>query len=194
MAAVVAVDVRPPQLECAGFGQLRSRVIDALVLDLPTEVPAVLHAELLAWAAEQLDGVQGKARGVRFASVPPAWIETLGWSGMPLALEGDLAWGADVAEGDVDRPRIEGSGLLLPSSDHLAELSGLAIKPLRAWVGQRLGCRLQAAPGLRLYLWGDRALVISHLDVPVGGFLYGPASGSRASLALAAGGFQLITW
>ena len=194
MAVVVAVDVRPPLPECAGFGQLRSRVLDALVLDLPAEVPGALHAELLAWAGEQLEGVRGLARGVRFAGVPWAWIETLGWSGVPLAAAGDLVWGVDLDEAEVELPQVKGERLLLPPVNHLAELSGLAMKPLRAWVGQRLACRLQASPGLRLYLWGDRALVVSHLDVPVGGFLYGPAAGTRASLALAAGGFQLITW
>ncbi len=194
MAAVVAVDVRPPQRQCAAFGQLRSRVLDALVLGLPTEVPAALHAELQAWAGEQLDGMHGEARGVRFPGVPPAWIETLGWSGVPLALSGELTWGSDLLEAGVERPTLDGQRLLLPPVDHLAELSGLAMKPLRAWLGLRLGCRLQASPGLRLYLWRDRALLVSHLDMPVGGFLYGPLAGSRASLAIGAGGFQLVTW
>lgn len=194
MAAVVAIDVRPPQRGCAAFGQLRSRVLDALTLDLPAEVPAALHGELLDWAHEQLAGRQGDLRGVRLGGVPRGWIETLGWAGVPLAAAGELTWGTDLGEGQVERPKIEGDRLLLPLADELAQLSSLALKPIRAWIGQRLRCRLQAAPGLRLYLWRDRALLVSHLDVPVGGFLYGPAPGSRASLALAPGGAQVITW
>jgi len=194
MAAVVAIDVRAPHRDCAAFGQLRTRVLDALVLGLPTEVPATLHGELLAWADEQLSGAEGPARGVRLETLPGAWVETLGWSGVPLALGGELTWGVDLLEAAIERPVEDGPCLRLPPADHLAELSGLAIKPLRHWVGHRLGCRLQAAPGLRLYLWADRALVVSHLDMPVGGFLYGPATGSRASLSLTAGGAQLVTW
>jgi len=193
MAAVVAVDVRPPHRECAAFGQLRSRVLDAAMLDRRAEVPAALHAELTAWADEQLAGA-GEPRGVRLDGVPRAWVEVLGWAGVPLAPRGELQWGSDLAPGPGEQPVSDGERLLLPPAEHLAELSGLAMKPLRAWVGRRLGCRLQASPGLRMYLWSDRALLVSHLDVPVGGFLYGPAAGSRASLAIPAGGAQMISW
>jgi hypothetical protein len=194
MDAVVAVDVRAPHRACAAFGQLRSRVLDALLLGLPARVPASLRDELLAWAAEQVGDARGVARGVDLPSVPHGWVETLGWSGVPLAARGELLWDRDLRMGTVDVPTQIGECLLLPPPDRLAELSGLAIKPLRNWVGRHLGCRLQAAPGLRLFLWADRALVVSHLDLPIGGFLYGPAAGSRASLAVSAGGWQVVTW
>lgn len=194
MALLVAVDVQVPHRDCAAFGQLRARAIDALVLDQPGEVPAGAHAEITAWAAEALAGARGPARGVAIDGLPAAWFAALAWSGTPLARDGALRWGVDVLEGGGERPVVDGSRVLLPPCDLLAELSAPAIKPLREWVAQRLHCRLQSAPGVRLWVWENLALCVSCLDVPVGGFLYGPTPGSRASLSLPPGGAQLVPW
>ena len=53
---------------------------------------------------------------------------------------------------------------------------------------------LQAAPGLRIYLWADQALVVSRHDQAVGGFFYGPVPGSRTGLAIDPGGWQRVDW
>lgn len=178
---------------CARFGALRCRVLDALLLDLPAEVPAGLIDELSAWAAP-FAVHSGGLLGVDVASVPAAWLDLLGWAGVPLAKGGALRWGGDLDEGMIERPAVSGDRLLLPPPALLAGLSGVGLKPLRAWVGIRLGSRLQAAPGVRLYLWATQALMVSRHDQPVGGFFHGPVSGSRTVLAIEPGGWQRVSW
>ena len=191
--AIIPVDVHAPLRECAMFGALRCRVLDALLLDLPAEVPAALVDELSAWAT-QFTVSAGGLRGVEVTSVPAVWLDLLGWAGVPLAKGGELRWGRDLEEGAVERPSVSGDRLLLPPAARLAELSGVGLKPLRVWVAQRLGSRLQAAPGLRMYLWAAQALVVSRHDQPVGGFFFGPVLGSRTGLAIDPGGWQRMDW
>jgi hypothetical protein len=70
----------------------------------------------------------------------------------------------------------------------------LALKPLRLLVAKRLGCRLQAATGLHFFLWSNQAVLVSHAEVPLGGFLHGPLAGTRHSISIAPGGAQVIRW
>jgi hypothetical protein len=193
-AILIPADIAPPLRASAAFGALRCRVLDALLLGMPAEVPAPLCGELATWAQEQTASAQGPLLGLDPATVPAAWLDVLGWAGVPLARGGALHWHRDLDEGAVARPEVVDGRLALPPPATLAELSGVGLKPLRAWLGRRLGSRLQAAPGLRTYLWGNQALLVSRHDQPVGGFYYGPVVGNRTGLAIDPGAWQLVTW
>ena len=194
VAAIIPIDVTVPLRDCAAFGAVRCQVLDALLLGVPAEIPAPVCDELTAWAGEQLAGAVGPLRGLDSATVPAAWLDFVGWAGIPLASAGELQWGRDCEQANVDRPTVVAGRLLLPAAEVLSELSGVGLKPVRTWVGERLGSRLQAAPGLRVYLWANQALVVSRHDQPVGGFFFGPAIGNRTGLAIDPGAWQLVTW
>ena len=194
MAAIVPVDVPVPLRGSAAFGVLRCQVLDALLLGVPAEVPAPVCDELTAWAREQLVATVGPLRGLDIATVPTVWLNFVGWAGIPLASPGELHWDRDCAQSDVDRPTVVAGRLLVPAPEVLSELSGVGLKPVRTWVGERLGSRLQAAPGLRVYLWANQTLVVSCHDQPVGGFFFGPAIGNRTGLEIDPGAWQLVTW
>jgi hypothetical protein len=193
-AAIATVDIKAPLRDCAAFGALRCRVLDALLLDQPAEVPSSLSGELLTWAQLQVAGGKGPLRGLDVSTVPGAWLDLLAWSGVPLAKDGELRWGRDICDGPVERPSMTHGRLTLPPPELLSEQSGIGLKPVRAWVSERLGSRLQGAPGLRVYLWTNQALVVSRHDQPVGGFFYGPVVGNRTGLAIDPGAWQLVTW
>jgi hypothetical protein len=186
--------VAAPPRDSAAFGKLCGQVVEARLLGLPTRVPAAVRDELLEWAEAIIAGAKGAPRGVRLDTVPAAWLDVLRWAGVPLALAGELHWGTDIVVSGDAAPEERDGRLLLPRPERLAELSSLAIRPLRTFLGRRLACRLQAATGLRLFLWPNQALVVSQVEIPVGGFLFGPPVGHRASLALPPGGAQVVDW
>lgn len=168
----------------------RCQVLDAQVLGRPAPAAAIRSA-CAAWLAESVPSDLPAALGI--AGAPEAWEDTLAWSGMPLA-RGPLRWGLDLLQSEVDCPTLRDGKLLLPAPEDLASLTSLALKPLRLFIAERLHCRLQAAPGIRLWLWPGRAVLQSQAPMPLAGFLYGPPSGHRAGLALEAWGSQIITW
>jgi hypothetical protein len=167
----------------------------ALILGRPAQVPRARLAELTAWAEKIIARALGPDRGLTAATVPADWFEVLIWAGVPMSPAGPLAWGTDLAEDvTVARPTLREGRLLLPPPATLARLTSLDLKPLRAYIAQRLGCRLQAAAGLHLYLWTNQALVISCADLPLGGFLHGPNPAQRSALSLDPGGFEIVRW
>lgn len=177
------------------LGALRSAVLEAHLLDRSTVVPAAIADRLESWCQEILDDVEGAPRGLDLAGVPDIWCDTLSWAGVPLARGGELHWDRDCREdATLERPQLDGGLLRLPPPAVLCDCSGLGIKPVRLWIQHHLGVRLQAAPGLRLYVWPSHGLVISHLDIPVGGFLYGPGVGTRMGLTIEPGSWQMVPW
>ncbi len=157
-------------------------------------MPRAVAGELDVWAAEVLAGAKGASIGLAAAGVPDLWYDLLAWSGVPMSVDGPLHWGVDISEEAVGMPEFHGTKLVLPPPPVLAQLTSLALKPLRLMVANRLGCRLQAATALHFYLWPNQAVLVSHADVPLGGFLHGPEPGTRHSLAVAPGSAQVIRW
>jgi len=168
---------------------------------------AVLDEQLFGRSAHVQPAVRDRIR-TRLASLPVAAAASLrGLSavpdelmgvlrhvGVPLAPSSDLRWGEDIMVGEVARPERREAVLVIPDPAALLSLSSLALKPLRGYVAERLGVRLQVASGIGLYLWGDHALLVSGLDLPLAGFLYGPGSGQRHGINLEPGGTQVIQW
>lgn len=169
----------------------RCQVLDAQIAGKTAKPPAELRPACAAWLAEVAPPGAQPAQGV--AEVPDDWLDTLAWSGMPIG-PGPLRWGTDVAQADIGCPTLRDGRLLLPPPEDLASLTSLALKPLRLFIGERLGVRLQAAPGIRLWLWPGRAVLQSQAPMPLAGFIYGPSPGHRAGLALEPWGSQIVTW
>ncbi len=167
----------------------RTQALDALVTGRDP-LPAA-SAGCAAWLAGMAPPDLAPALGL--GGIPPAWIDTLAWCSMPLAI-GPLRWGSDVEQGEVITPVVLKGRLLLPPVDTLASLTSLALKPMRRFISERLGCRLQAAPGIRMWLWPGRAVLQSLSPIQLAGFFYAPPTGHRAGLALEPWGSQLITW
>jgi hypothetical protein len=177
------------------YGDLRMRVLDALLLDRSATVPSQALATLMPWAEATIASGQGPLRGMCDASVPPSWRDYLTWAGMPMSLHGPLHWDVDVIEVPaMSAPDIDGQVLRLPSPERLGGLTSLALKPFRMFLHQRLGCRLQTALGLHVYLWSNQALLVCCAPAPIGGFFYGPEVGHRASVLVMPGEVQLISW
>jgi hypothetical protein len=150
---------------------------------------------LSGWAHNLVAAATGPLRGLDPAGVPPAWQEVLAWAGTPLALSGELQWKRDIDEDASIAAPLERDGrLILPPPQRLAESTGPGLKPLRLFIASRLHLRLQSAPGLRLWLWQDRVLLVSCRDEPVGGFVYAPTLQQRHSVLLESGGWQVIRW
>jgi hypothetical protein len=82
--------------------------------------------------------------------------------------------------------------LLLPEPAIWDGLSAVGLKPVRAWTALHTGFRIQASAGVRLWIWGRTAVLVSCATAPVAGFLHGPASGQRSSIALAPGQVAII--
>lgn len=169
----------------------RAQVLDAQVAGRQSQLPAGRLAACSVWLAEMVPPGLPPALGV--GSVPEAWADVLAWCGLPLAA-GPLRWGVEVDEAEVVTPVLRKGRLLLPPPDTLSTLTSLALKPLRLFIHERLGCRLQAAPGIRMWLWPGRAVLQSLSPIPLAGFFYGPLPGHRAGLALEPWGSQLVTW
>ncbi len=195
MELIHRVASAPPAPGTGAEGALRSAVLEARLFGLPAEVPAACADTLVAWCDDLFHDLPGTPRGVDLTGVDAAWRATLSWAGVPFARDGALLWGRDLLCDDtLERPQLDGTTLRLPPRTALSECSALGIKPIRTWIQQRLGVRLQAAAGLRLYVWPAHGLVISHLDVPVGGFLYGPGMGTRMGLTIHPGSWQVVSW
>ncbi len=173
------------------LAEWRAKVMDAHVVGRAILPPSELRDYCADWVAEACPPGSPAALGV--AGVPEDWADTLGWAGVPLA-GGPLHWGKDLRQEAVDAPVVRDGVLLLPPPDDLACLTSLSLKPMRMFVAERLGCRLQAAPGIRLWLWKDRAALQSLSPIPLAGFIYGPASGHRSGIALEPWGSQVVTW
>ncbi len=132
--------------------------------------------------------------GLDVAGIPDAWLDALGWAGVPLARAGALRWGRDVRPGGVEALARAGAAVLVPTPERLRSCNGLQLKPLRLLVAERVGCRLQAGPGVHLFAWEAVAVLVSCRDIPLGGLLSGPRPGSRATVALEPGGTQVVRW
>ena len=169
-----------------------ARSLDARLARQSLSAPAGLELTGQRWLAEHVPAGLPAALGI--AGVPEAWVDSLAWSGMPLSPDGPLQWGTDVSQAEVHAPEVRGNRLLLPPPEALAELTSLSLKPMRLFISSRLGCRLQAAPGIRLWLWPGRALLLSLSPIPLAGFIYGPSKGHRAGVSLPPWGTQTITW
>ncbi len=169
----------------------QAQVLDAQIAGRQARPPAELRTTCAAWLFEAAPPGLPPALGI--SGAPTEWLDTLAWSGMPIG-PGPLRWGTDIAQAAVDCPTLRDGRLQLPAPEDLASLTSLALKPLRLFIAERLGCRLQAAPGIRLWLWPGRAVLQSQAPMPLAGFLYGPTAGHRAGIALEAWGSQIITW
>jgi hypothetical protein len=180
-----------PDADPEGLATWRAQVLDAQVAGRQVRPPPGLRAACTAWLTEMAPPDLPAALGV--GNLPEAWIDTLGWCGMPLAV-GPLRWGVDLEQADVTTPVIRKGRLLLPPPGTLAGLTSLSLKPLRLFINERLGCRLQAAPGIRMWLWPGRAVLQSLSPIPLAGFIYGSSPGHRAGLALEPWDSQLVTW
>jgi hypothetical protein len=191
--AIGQLDRPAPARDSADFGTLRARVLDAHLHRRTVLVPRTVAAELDAWASDLIAGA-GPTIGLAAASVPETWYDLLAWSGVPMSVDGPLRWDQDISEGPVAVPEFHGQKLMLPPPVVLSQLTSLALKPLRLLVANRLGCRLQAATGLHLFLWTKMAVLVSHAEVPLGGFLHGPEPGTRHSVSVPPGGAQVIRW
>jgi hypothetical protein len=192
--ALGLLDRPAPAPDSGDFGALRARVLDAHVTGRPVLVPRAVAPELDAWAAEVVAGAEGQARGLVSEDVPDLWYDVLAWSGVPMSVAGPLRWGVDIMEAEVEMPEIREGALLLPPPPVLAQLTSLALRPLRRLVAERMGCRLQAATGLYFYLWSNQAVLVSRAEVPLGGFLHGPENGTRHYVSVPPGGSQVLRW
>lgn len=188
------LDRPAPARDSADYGALRARVLDAHLLRRAALVPKQIASELDAWAADVVASAQGATIGLTAAGVPDLWYDLLAWSGVPMSVDGPLHWGTDICEDAVAMPEFHGDKLVLPPPPVIAQLTSLALKPLRLLVANRLGCRLQAATSLHFYLWPNQAVLVSHASVPLGGFLHGPEAGTRHSVSVPPGGAQVIRW
>lgn len=192
--AIGLLDRPAPAPDSADFGRLRARVLDAHLHRRAVLVPRSVAGELDAWATAVIASGNGATLGLAAAGVPELWYDLLAWSGVPMSVDGPLHWGVDISEEAVTMPEFHGDKLVLPPPPVLARLTSLALKPLRMLSARRLGCRLQAATGLHLFLWPNQAVLVSHAEVPLGGFLHGPEPGTRHSVHVPVGGAQVLTW
>lgn len=193
--SLAPLDRPAPPPDSADFGMLRVRVLDACVLGRRAMIPADALGGLAAWADQLLVDAGGPSRGLTATDVPDHWFDLLSWAGVPMSPAGELRWGRDLREDPtVPTPEFRGDCLALPPSPVLAQLTSLALRPLRLHIARRIGVRLQAATGLHLWLWPRQAVLVSRAEVPLGGFLYGPEPGQRHGVAVNPGGFQVMHW
>ncbi len=186
-----------PPRENAQFGAWRVRTLDAAISGRPLSgpVPLAVNHELAVWAEEIIASAHGPTRGLLDRNVPNRWRDTLAWAGMPFGVAGDVRWGEDLHEqSSLAVPELRDGQLLLPLPEVLEQLTSLALRPVRLFIAEKLGTRLQVAAGVHFYLWANQAALVSCCEVPVGGFLYGPEAGQRHSLSLPPGGGQVISW
>lgn len=176
------------------LAEWKARVLDARLSGKPILPPAGQRDACTAWLKEAIPADGRPALGLNPVDLPEAWRDALAWCGVPIAGGGSLRWGTDLRQDAVVAPEIRAGVLLLPPSEALAELTSLALKPVRRFVCERLRCRLQAAPGIRLWLWEGRAVLLSTSPVPLAGFFYGAAEGHRASIAFTPWGSQVVAW
>jgi hypothetical protein len=195
--------------DCSGvvLGEARVRALDRQLLLAAEPSPtassstaaaiATLDAELTLWAQGfRAEGMLGLA----LAGIPREDREALSWVGMPFAQVSPVRWGEQVRY-DLPRPggapatapRLHQGQLMVPSAAALRACSAVALRPLRAFIHQHWGCRLQAAAGLHAYYWAERVLLVSTREVPLAGFLHGPR-GRRAAIRMAPGEAVVTSW
>lgn len=191
---IVPLSAPGPAEHSPDMGEFRERVLRSLLFGDTVGIPQDLIASLVDWAENILQQAEGPALGLIPQGIAADMAETLRWAGMPFGLNGPLRWGGDIIEADTKRPEIIDDQLQLPSANRLAEMTSLGIKPMRYFIGQRLGLRLQSATNIRLFIWSNQALVISCTMIPIGGFLHGPQDSQRFNLAMNPGGHQLFHW
>ncbi len=192
--AVGTLDRPAPAAATSDFGTLRSHVLMAHVTNRRVLVPKSIATELDQWATEMVKTAEGPAIGLQAKDIPNVWFDLLGWSGVPISADGPLRWGVDIKEDNVPLPEFHGATLVLPPPPVLAQLTSLALKPLRMLATKSLNVRLQAATGLHLFLWANQAVIVSSANVPLGGFLHGPQPGTRHSLSVPVGDSQVLRW
>lgn len=170
----------------------RSRALAALLLG-ETSAAEVDTTGLAAadWAAS----VAASGRqpiGFDPLSVPAGWRRPLADAGVPFAVGGGR-WPARIDAAEA--PQLTATGeLLLPSLAHFAVLTSLPLKPVRQFVQQTTGVRLQVATGVHLWLWENQFALINTVDAQRGGFVNGPRHGMRSVIALEAGQVQVLAW
>ncbi len=174
------------------------RLLYRRLLDLDLDVPADSCVDMAA-VEERVERLlalpAGTPRGLDVVRLPLRLVEVLIHLGIPLARGGSLRWGEHVMIAEVDRPLCDERGrLLLPPLDELLAITSLGLRPLRQFIADHLGLRLQTASAVSFHVWTDMAVLVSAVAVPVGGFLYGPQAGQRHALALSAGGEQIVRW
>lgn len=172
----------------------KERTLDARLSGTSILPPAGVRDACQQWLSEAIPSDGRPAQGLDSVGLPPAWRDPMAWCGVPIAAGGSLRWGIDLREEAVEVPAIIDRVLVLPPPEALAHLTSLALKPVRRFVAERLKCRLQAAPGIRLWLWEGQAALISTSRIPLAGFLYGSAEGHRAGLSFVPWGTQVVSW
>lgn len=171
------------------IGRRRVAALLERLLDLPAGDEA--DTETARWAlAFPRDG----ALGLDPEGLDRDRLTALAWAGVPLARGGALRFGRDVLPGDGDVPEAAGEAVRVPPAARLRACTSLALKPLRALVARACHVRVQTGPGVHLFLWPERAVLVSCAELPLGGFLHGPNPGQRESVALEPGECQVISW
>jgi len=189
-APVTFVDETLPPSDSGGWGRLRRLALDAILLGRPAELPRGCE-DLLDWAAERTS--TGEAVGLDPTGFDDATFETLRRAGLPFASLGRAPEESGLRiDSTVDIPAAEDGGVRCPPPSCLNACSSLQLKPLRMFVADRFGCRLQTGPGCCLSLWNDRVLLIACGDFTYGGFLHGPARGQRNTIDILPGDWQEI--
>jgi hypothetical protein len=174
-------------------GVRRAIALDATALGLPGPT---LERRPVDWSDSIVAQARGPLRGLGLSVVSEAWREALAWAGTPLMPgDGDLRWGADLeVDPTLTLPTERDGRLWLPPIDRFLALTAPQLRPLRLFIAHRLGVRVQVAAGVRVWLWQDRAVLVSCRDEAVGGFLYGPTLMQRTAIELDPGGWQMVVW
>lgn len=193
---LMPIDRPVPDRGDPACGAIKQQLFDAVTTPCGSgpqriEVPAPLQGELLAL----LDAVQrqasGPAQGLNPDGMPGPWRERLAWAGMPFANDGTLHWQELEPSAD-PTPTIAGGRLRLSDPEGWYQLTSLALKPLRQFVAQRFGFRLQCATAVRTWRWPGVLALMSCNHLPVAGFVHGCQGDERASVYLEPGDAQLI--
>jgi hypothetical protein len=166
--------------------------LDAVLLGVSSGV--ALEAQHALLLEEIIARADGPLRGLDPEGVPSDALEALRWAGVPLAPAGAIRWGNEMRPGKVEQPCFVEGTLEIPDAAVLRACNGVQLKQLRRFCADHLGVRLQAAPGVALYLWANQALVVSLRDEDLAGFLHGPETGQRHSLAWAPGEPLWVRW
>lgn len=179
--------------------------VQALAGLLAAWAPERSDPSALAWARDLLLARGAPTTGLDPFGLSETQVLALQAVGMPLLPAGSACSGAVsgacwrlggelVEDASLELPRCHQGILHLPPPARLAACDGISLGPLRRWVAERCGLRLQVSPGVACLVWRDRALFLSTLAVPVGGFVYGPGPERRHCLLLEAGGQSEIVW
>ncbi|GDY12032.1 hypothetical protein LBMAG53_09100 [Planctomycetota bacterium] len=193
---LIPIDRPVPDRGDPAWGDLRQRVLDAVATPSATgphrvEVPAPVRSELLDFLEAVRRQASGQAQGLNPDRVPGPWRERLAWAGMPFANDGKLLW--EELEPSTDpAPTFAAGRLRLSEPEGWRQLTSLALKPLRQFVAERFGFRLQCATGVRAWRWPGVLVLVSGNHLPVAGFVHCCQGDERTSIYLDPGDAQLI--